>query len=764
MGRTPSERPTSGAGKRTADDKSAARWFDWQGPSSSQNGRPRTADVSRNRGGSVRLTVMQAAAAQAAAEAQANAVRNGLPHKGATSPKSGLHPALLSNDQNNYKRRHGLDLQTTKVSRQWSHSGHFPGMTLSCWARGCSKLWGCDHGVGDEELDRQLDLPEWEGRGNDPSVPEWLRYEGKIVNRKLSKRFVLGFCHHVWDYKYPPPLIIEINGVPTPVKREPRHGGLSLAFHECMKTTYGPPKLVAGVAYNMYYGLLRFGKEHADVDIFCRILTDELPSPALFAYMEELEALRGLLRAADTDSRNKLPRGQVIQVLKERFGDAFDEARERAARAALDAEQPPLSVHPSWYLDPQNSRKAARISDVEYEKLISETRDVDHGPFAQLAKTLIIEELRAREWPAARGDITRRPKYGDFLAWRKAKVGATAAGVVGYLSRAVQTPRGTAARETADDRGTAPEGPESRTGGDESSASVQTSVEPKGAVALGARGSGQNLAPIDERLVVGSNRNPNSQQEATPIARQDFLAGVNENRNLRQDPAPYERVTSGSTEQSRGSDQDAAPRKGHSKVGATESRQAANPPQRMTDADTAAKDRSARGFAPGAQQSAESVRLFGLKAVNESGENSDTWATKDRKANAAESIRPSGREVGLKAADESVEIPGTRLNGGRKEHDSERGTAYDDKGVVVTGSRSVERPEVPRAQYHSAESLSSASEDIPEQLWKDDPAVDISKKSFVERSVMKATKEEPVFAHGNDSKIVEPRVAYKAQS
>lgn len=64
----------------------------------------------------------------------------------------------------------------------------------------------------------------------------------------------------------------------------------------------------------------------------------------------------------------------MIQVLKQRFGDAFDETRERAARAALDAEQPPLSVHPSWYLNPQNSGKAARINDVEYEKLISDSR------------------------------------------------------------------------------------------------------------------------------------------------------------------------------------------------------------------------------------------------------------------------------------------------------------------------------------------------------------------------------------------------------
>lgn len=77
MGRTLSGRPASGAGKRTADDKSAARWFDWQGPTGSQNGRPRTADVSRGKGGSVRLTVMQAAAAQAAAEAQVHDVATG---------------------------------------------------------------------------------------------------------------------------------------------------------------------------------------------------------------------------------------------------------------------------------------------------------------------------------------------------------------------------------------------------------------------------------------------------------------------------------------------------------------------------------------------------------------------------------------------------------------------------------------------------------------------------------------------------------------
>lgn len=73
-------------------------------------------------------------------------------------------------------------------------------------------------------------------------------------------------------------------------------------------------------------------------------------------------------------SSHRLTRNQIVEVLKQRFGAKFDDARERAARAALDAEQPPLSVHPSWYLDPQNSRKAARINDVEYEKLIGSDR------------------------------------------------------------------------------------------------------------------------------------------------------------------------------------------------------------------------------------------------------------------------------------------------------------------------------------------------------------------------------------------------------
>lgn len=97
------------------------------------------------------------------------------------------------------------------------------------------------------------------------------------------------------------------------------------------------------------------------------------------------------------------------------------------------------------------------------------TREADHGPFAQLAKELIIEELRAREWPAARGDITRRPKYGDFLAWRKVRASAAAAGVVGYLNRAVQTPRDTGAREGNDDRGNGLGGVGSTIGRDEGS-------------------------------------------------------------------------------------------------------------------------------------------------------------------------------------------------------------------------------------------------------------------------------------------------------
>jgi hypothetical protein len=63
-------------------------------------------------------------------------------------------------------------------------------------------------------------------------------------------------------------------------------------------------------------------------------------------------------------------------------------------------------------------------------------RLADHGPFAQLAKTLIISELRKRTWPVS-SEMRSRPKYDAFSAWRKAKTGAEVVSIAGYLKRAI---------------------------------------------------------------------------------------------------------------------------------------------------------------------------------------------------------------------------------------------------------------------------------------------------------------------------------------
>ena len=99
------------------------------------------------------------------------------------------------------------------------------------------------------------------GRGVDPEIPIFLRFNGRIRNRHLSKAEIERIVKIVWIRK----------------EQSRNKDHLSDFFNTYLQDEYGPSQtIVAEQAYNIVHSLERYNHD-ADCDMFLKILMGELP-------------------------------------------------------------------------------------------------------------------------------------------------------------------------------------------------------------------------------------------------------------------------------------------------------------------------------------------------------------------------------------------------------------------------------------------------------------------------------------------------------
>jgi hypothetical protein len=192
-------------------------------------------------------------------------------------------------------------------------------------------------------------------QGTGANVPKFLRFNGKVRNRMMSKRDTEAFIKEFWDHK-------------TKADMRPRAKKLSVQdyIHNFMKTRFGVQATVAEFAYNFCDALQRY-RADADCEIFHLILFGELAEECYHAQMKMIEDLLDLC-----EKKDKLEHGgRVQQVLaRETFNSVLNEFLVSKSPSEMQVLKQALS-----YDQP--------LADVGYIKLFEENQDGDQGKFAE---------------------------------------------------------------------------------------------------------------------------------------------------------------------------------------------------------------------------------------------------------------------------------------------------------------------------------------------------------------------------------------------
>jgi hypothetical protein len=192
-------------------------------------------------------------------------------------------------------------------------------------------------------------------QGTGHNVPKFLRFNGKVRNRMMSKRDTEVFINEFWEHK------IKADTRPKSKKQSvPDH------IHNFMKSRFGVQATIAEFAYNFCDALQRY-RADADCEIFHLILFGELAEECYHAQMKMIQDLLDACEKKDKFEHG----GKVLAVLpREHFNTTLNDFLVSKSPADMQALKQALS-----YDQP--------LADVGYSKIFEENRDGDQGKFAE---------------------------------------------------------------------------------------------------------------------------------------------------------------------------------------------------------------------------------------------------------------------------------------------------------------------------------------------------------------------------------------------
>lgn len=192
-------------------------------------------------------------------------------------------------------------------------------------------------------------------QGTGANVPKFLRFNGKVRNRMMSKRDTEVFIKEFWDHK-------------IKADTRPKSKKLSVQEHiyNFMKTRFGVQATIAEFAYNFCDALQRY-RADADCEIFHHILFGELAEECYHAQMKMIEDLLGVCEKRDKFEHG----GKVLELLaREHFNSILNDFLVSKSPADMQILKQALS-----YDQP--------LAEVGYKKLFEENCDGDQGKFAE---------------------------------------------------------------------------------------------------------------------------------------------------------------------------------------------------------------------------------------------------------------------------------------------------------------------------------------------------------------------------------------------
>ena len=192
-------------------------------------------------------------------------------------------------------------------------------------------------------------------QGTGANVPKFLRFNGKVRNRMMSKRDTEIFIKEFWDHK-----------IKADLRPKAKKLSVQEHIHNFMKGRFGVQATIAEFAYNFCDALQRY-RSDADCEIFHQILFGELAEECYHAQMKMIVELLAMCEKRDKFEHG----GKVFEHLaREHFNSILNEFLVSKSPADMQVLKQALS-----YDQP--------LADVGYNKLFEENRDGDQGKFAE---------------------------------------------------------------------------------------------------------------------------------------------------------------------------------------------------------------------------------------------------------------------------------------------------------------------------------------------------------------------------------------------
>ncbi|XP_077993673.1 translin-associated factor X-interacting protein 1-like [Glandiceps talaboti] len=150
----------------------------------------------------------------------------------------------------------------------------------------------------------------FEGRGLGEDVPKYLRFEGKVKNRKLGKRDVALLIKDVWREKI----------TYDSEKNEGKRSKMQDFLYDYLLRRFGMEEMVIEWGYNLLDAVQRFESDDR-IGLFHGILTGQIDEEIYHSQMQTLAKLIQALTKADAEAGNQgtLSKADFEKVLTEFF-------------------------------------------------------------------------------------------------------------------------------------------------------------------------------------------------------------------------------------------------------------------------------------------------------------------------------------------------------------------------------------------------------------------------------------------------------------
>ncbi|KAJ3409579.1 Translin-associated factor X-interacting protein 1 [Chytridiales sp. JEL 0842] len=202
------------------------------------------------------------------------------------------------------------------------------------------------------------------GLGLGSDVPKYLRFKGKIPNRRLSKKDCCLLIEDTWSAKTLHDSTLKQKGSPRTTLAE--------FLYMYLKKRFGSQDVIVEWGYNIHEACKKHAAQSVDCKLFFDVLTDGVDEDVYHYVKSVIEHLKNAIHKHDSiihdgKARGVIPKSAIPHILKD-FWPYKDETSIQQLIAALDSDQSGETVSYQWLF--QSGTESLFLDIVKEQELV----------------------------------------------------------------------------------------------------------------------------------------------------------------------------------------------------------------------------------------------------------------------------------------------------------------------------------------------------------------------------------------------------------